>query len=364
MLLPIRNGLAPSAVFLGLNALMREVLLASCSGRAVDQSNLSEDIWDAAQANEPTRVRLQAVRDAIAAIDTNIRYELYLAFQEMTSVRPLFSDKTLAIPELPEAVATELKKLAAHLFERTSKLADITRACGETIKDHYNRYIAAPSPGNGNVCGMCATEILSQRRSYISANEQWRAPYDHLLAKDTYPQFGVDPDNLLPTCHTCNSKAKLAKDLLHNSEGDRRICFDPWVEHAHGKVILTLDFDLIDLTPKVSLIMMPADATEQEKLETWNYTYRIKERIDGEFITLREKLAEDLDPSSLENFKRSIESKKNIKINTARLTPYNYWRSLLYAALTNLPDQILEQLRMLSVEGLNPYGDAAATYGI
>ncbi|HHZ6872719.1 TPA: hypothetical protein ACWLT0_003898 [Pseudomonas aeruginosa] len=364
MLLPIRNGLAPSAVFLGLNALMREVLLASCSGRAVDQSNFPEDIWHAVQANEPTRAHLQAVRDVIDATDTNIRYELYLAFQEVTSVRQLFSDQTLAIPEPPEAVTAELKKLAAHLFERTSKLADITRACGESIKDHYSRYSADPAPGNGNVCGMCATELLSQRRSYISANEQWRAPYDHLLAKEKYPQFGVDPDNLLPTCHTCNSKAKLAKDLLHNSEGDRRICFDPWVEHAHGKVILRIDFDLIDLTPKVSLFMTPADVAEQEKLETWNDVYRIKERIDGEFITLREKLAEDLDPSSLENFKRSIESKKIIKMSAARLTPYNYWRSLLYAALTNFPDQTLEQLRILSLEGLDPYGDAAATYGI
>lgn len=364
MLLPIRNGLAPSAVFLGLNALMREVLLASCSGRAVDQSNFPEDLWDAAQANEPTRARLQAVRDAIAAIDTNIRYELYLAFQEMTSVRPLFSDQTLAIPEPPEAVTAELKKLAAHLFERTSKLAEITRACGETIKDHYNRYSTDPAPGNGNVCGMCATELLSQRRNNVSAHDQWRAPYDHLLAKDKYPQFGVDPDNLLPTCHTCNSKAKLAKDLLYNPAGHRRIFFDPWIEHAHGQVTLGVDFDLIDLTPKVTLSMTPTGLTNQNKLATWDDVYRIKERIEGEFLTLREKLAEDLDSSDLEAFKRSIKNKKTIKLNTARLTPYNYWRGLLYASLTKLPDQLLEQLRTLSLDGLDPNGDAAATYGI
>lgn len=364
MLFPVRAGLTPSAVFHGLHVLMREVLLASCSGRAVDQSTFPVGLWDAVQSNEPTRTRLQALRDAIQAADVEIRYELYLAFYETASARQLFSDLTPAIPAPPEAVTAELKKLATHLFESTSKLVDITSACGETVKDHYNRYSADPAPGNGNVCGMCATELLAQRRSEVSANEQWRAPYDHILPKDKYPQFGVDPDNLLPICNTCNSKAKLAKDLLHDPEGLRRVCFDPWSESAHELLTLQVNFDFINLTPKVTLVMNPVNPTSQCKLAAWDEVYRIKERIEGEFRTLREKLAEDLDSRSLAAFKLSIENKKIIRLNTVRLTPYNYWRSLLYSSMLRLPDPLLEKLRTLTPNGLDPNGDAAATYGI
>ncbi len=35
----------------------------------------------------------------------------------------------------------------------------------------------------------------------------------------------------MPICHTCNSKAKLAKDLLHKN-GLRRLSFSPWTESA------------------------------------------------------------------------------------------------------------------------------------
>ncbi|MNV62527.1 hypothetical protein D3C71_1550760 [compost metagenome] len=209
---------------------------------------------------------------------------------------------------------------------------------------------------------MCATERLAQRRSGVSADSQWRAPYDHLLAKDKYPQFGVDPDNLLPVCFTCNSKAKLAIDILFNSEGVRRTFFDPWSEGAHGKVKLRVDF--LDISPVVCWGIMASNQEDVEKLTTWNEVYKIKERIEGEFISLHEKLSEDLDFRDLAAFKASIESKAEVKMNYARLTPFNYWRGLLYESLLLLSDQSLEQLRVLCHDGLDPHGDAAATYGI
>lgn len=362
MLLPVRTGLFPSAVFEGLNALLREIILASCAGRAIDEFILPNGFWNAVQENKPTRERLQALEGVIATASHEVRYELYLGLHGVTSVRLLFGDSGITIPDPPEDIKDELKKSAVHLFERTSKLVGVARACGETVMDHYIRYSADKPPGNGNVCGMCATELLAQRQSAVSAENQWRAPYDHLLAKETYPQFGVDPGNLLPICHTCNSKAKLAKDLLRNSAGLRRTCFDPWVESAHGQVVLQVD--LLDISPKAICEMVSDDPVIQSKLITWNDVYRIKERVEGEFLSLREKLAEDLELGNLALFKRSIESKKAIKLNRTRLTPYNYWRSLLYSSLLLLPDQQLEQLRALCLDGLDPNGDAAATYGI
>ena len=304
MLLPVRVGLSPSAVFHGLNNLMREVLLASCSGRLVDSSTLPEGLWDAIQSNGPTQACLQSLRDTIAAIDAELRYEIYLSVYGTTSARLLFGASGFEIYEPPEAVKTELNKFVVHLFERTSKLVGITKACGETVMDHYLRYSADLAPGNGNVCGMCATEQLAQRQSNVPAVDQWRSPYDHLLAKDTYPQFGVDPDNLLPICHTCNSKAKLAKDLLRSPAGLRRTCFDPWSESAHGQVSLQVSF--LGILPKATWTIVPTNPINQRKLTTWNDVYRIKERVEGEFLSLREKLAEDLQLENLTLFKISI----------------------------------------------------------
>lgn len=362
MLLPIRAGLRPSAVFRSLNNLMREVLLASCSGRPIDESTLPCGLLVAAQANPDTNTHLLNLHTAIAALNPMDRYELYLGTREAASVRLLFTDPNSSILDISDTVNIELKKLSIHLFKNSSKLVDIATACGETVKDHYNRYSAKPPLGNGNICGMCATEQLAQKRRNVAASDQWRAPYDHLLAKDKYPQFGIDPDNLLPICHTCNSKAKLAKDLLHNTAGLRRTFFDPWVESAHQKVALKIEF--IDIFPTATWKITTTDPINQNKLTTWNDVYQIKDRIEGEFISLREKLSEDLIFDDLEVFKTSIENKAKIRLRSSRLTPYNYWRGLLYSSMLELSDHQLEHLRALCIASLNLDDDIAATYGV
>ena len=362
MLLPVRAGLAPSAVFKGLNTLMRELLLASCSGRVVDESALPYGLWTAVQANAATYACVQTLSVAITALDQESRYQLYLGVRTAPSVRQLFTDPNAVTLEIPEAVNVELKNLTTHLFKSSSTLAGITKACGETVMDHYNSYSAIHPQGNGNVCGVCATEQLAQRRHGVAANDQWRAPYDHLLAKEKYPQFGIDPDNLLPICHTCNSKAKLAKDLLHNLAGLRRTCFDPWTESVQGQVNLQIDFQ--DISPKVTWVMTPLTPENQSKLTTWDEVYRIKGRVEGEFLSLQEKLAEDLDCEDLTAFKHSITTKARTRKRLERTTPFNYWRHLLYDSLLLLVDADLEQLRMLCQAALDPNGDAAATYGI
>ncbi|CAI8755373.1 HNH endonuclease [Pseudomonas sp. IT-196MI5] len=362
MLLPVRAGLAPSAVFRGLNALVREALLASCSGRTIDESTLPYGLWNAAQANLATDACFQALAVAIRALDDEGRLQLYLGVRTASSVRQLFTDPIAATQEIPEAVNVELRNLTTHLFKSSSTLAGITQACGETVMDHYNRYSAIHPPGNGNVCGICATEYLAQRRGRIAANEQWRAPYDHLLAKEKYPQFGIDPDNLMPICNTCNSKAKLAKDLLHNLAGQRRMCFDPWTENFQGQV--NLNIDLQDISPGVTWSMSPQPLTNQSKLATWDEVYRIKERIEGEFSSVEVKLAEDLDCTDLAAFKHSLTAKAHARKQFERRTPFNYWRHLLYRSLLRMADTDLEQLRTLCHATLDPNGDAETTYGI
>lgn len=52
---------------------------------------------------------------------------------------------------------------------------------------------------------------------------------DHFLPKSAYPLLAVDPSNLVPSCHFCNSKRKLSR---HPWDGDGIL--DPAVDDAHA----------------------------------------------------------------------------------------------------------------------------------
>jgi hypothetical protein len=362
VLLPMRPGLAASLLFTGLNALLLEVVRSRSTGTPFDGAVLPAGLWAAIHDNNKTQRLLEQLNAAIDELSAPERAELLAAVERAQTIRPLFCDRALNAPEIPAALRDPLWAFTSNLFSHTAKLVGVTAACGEAVMDHYQRYAADAPPGNGNVCGMCGTEYLAQRRTGIGAAEQWRAPYDHLLAEAKYPLFAVHPENLLPVCRSCNEKAKLAKDLLFDDDGHRRVCFDPWSEDAHDQVNLIGEFQ--DLLPRVSMTMTGPSRDHQDKLITWNAVYRIKERVEGEFLSLREKLAEDLNIQDLEAFKKSLADKAGARSEAARLTPGNFWRGLLYRSLLSLPDDLLEQLRSFSEAGVDPDGDAAAVFGI
>ena len=362
MLFPMRAGLAQCQLFVGLNALLLEVLRSAATSTRIDETDLPAGLLVAVRRNSPTNRLLGQVNSAAATLSQAERDQLLVAVQAARTVRPLFSDCTISTPDVPDSLRAPLKEFSTHLFSQTAKLVKVIAACGESVMDHYSRYAADEPPGNGKVCGMCGTEYLAQFRADVEASEQWRAPYDHLLAKDTYPIFAVHPENLMPVCVTCNSKAKLRQDLLHDGPGQRRKCFDPWGECAHERVDLAPDFGSV--SPRVSLTMTGLTASERDKLSTWDDVYRIKERIEGEFLSLREKLAEDLDLSDLNAFRASLTQMAGKRMGAVRLTPYSFWRAKLFNSMATLPDQPLEQLRELCVEGLDPDGDRADIFGI
>jgi len=203
MLFPMHQGLAASFVFTGLNAFLLQYLQATATGTALNETALPAGLWAAIQANQKTIDLVEGVRVAIDNLDDNQREAVYLAAQDAHMVRQLLTDPTSAIPMVPESLHAGLKALGFHLYSRTSDLVGVIGACGESVQDHYIRYSANPPAGNGRVCGMCGTEYLAQWRANVAEGDQWRAPYDHLLAKDSYPLFALHPENLLPVCRTC-----------------------------------------------------------------------------------------------------------------------------------------------------------------
>ena len=166
----------------------------------------------------------------------------------------------------------------------------------------------------------------------IEENSQWRAANDHLLSKDIYPIFAVHPDNLVPLCETCNSKAKLAKDLLNKKHKghprERRLCFFPFTECCEEYVGVRIDQEELRLYAKVTIHSENPEI--QEKLFTWNEVYRITARVEGKFAHLTSLVDSDCPAENLEDFRQMIKDKANSCKKYCRLEGWNYWKYRLY----------------------------------
>lgn len=332
MLFAISPNLQQSKVFDGLNRFLRETMLATLEGRQVDETDLPAGLCAAVTGNPPTCAAIDALVANLSALHQRQKQGLKDALALNTEPCAFLADRTEPLPYIPDAVFPALKTLAVHLFQRTAKLKGVEQACGECIDDHYARFRHANAPGNGNVCCVCGTEYLAQVRADENDNEQWRGPYDHLLAKDLYPLYGVHPENLLPICNTCNSKAKLAKDLVLK-DGSRRLSFLPWIEYALLQEIEVVVDDVNVLFPRVVVNFRSADPDRQEKLATWDDVYQIKSRVEGEFRELGAKLAEDARAPDDASFLEKLRDVGRAKAEAQKLTPFNYWRARVFAAV-------------------------------
>lgn len=361
MLFAIRPHLQQSKVFDGLNRFLRETMLAALEGRPVDETNLPAGLCAAVAENPPTCAAIDALVAKLSALPQRQKHALRDSLALNTEPCAFLADRTEPLPYIPDPVFPALKTIAVHLFQRTAKLRGVEQACGECIDDHYARFRNGSAPGNGNVCCVCGTEYLAQVRADENDNEQWRGPYDHLLAKDLYPLYGVDPKNLLPICNTCNSKAKLAKDLVLK-DGVRRLSFSPWAEHASMQEIEVVVDDANDLFPRVVVNLRSNDPDRQEKLATWDDVYEIKSRVEGEFKELAAKLAEDAHAPSDAFFLLNLREVGLAKARAERLTPFNYWRARVYAAVRSMNPRSREALRRATAPAPQAIQDMEALF--
>lgn len=361
MLFDIRPNLQQSKVFDGLNLFFVETMLAALESRPVDETHFPVGLCAAIAGNQPTRTAVDTLAAKLSALDQWQKQALKDELAVRTDPCAFLSDRAAPLPAIPEAVFPALKALAIHLFQRTAKLKDVEQACGERINDHYARFRHCDAPGNGNVCCVCGTEYLAQVRADENDNDQWRGPYDHLLAKDLYPLYGVDPKNLLPICNTCNSKAKLAKDLVLK-DGVRRLSFSPWTERVTLEEIEVVVDDSNGLLPRVVVNFKGGNPDRSEKLATWDDVYKIKSRVEGEFKELAAKLAEDAHAPNDASFLQKLREVGLAKAKAQRLTPFNYWRARVYAAVIDMNPGSREALRQATALTLQAIQDMEALF--
>lgn len=266
------------------------------------------------------------------------RRELYESISECQNIEIFFDDIQADLPQLePEKLASALKALTTHLFLRTKSLSEAKRQSGSSIEGHYQDFLRANN--NSTLCYVCGTECLSQNRENLADEDQWRADYDHVLCKDKYSIYAVHPGNFIPTCHTCNSKAKGARNLLVNGVGERRKAFYPLppsrescyayaTVEVQPKTVDRLMVNPLD-TPIEKVLVNFSNAPEQllDKISVWREVYQVPSRVENRVaVSFCESISSRLlEPRNFEEFYDYLRRSSGRMPSDCHLSEFSFW---------------------------------------
>jgi hypothetical protein len=221
------------------------------------------------------RSRLQNYQREVLRLSNDQLRSLIKAISEQNDIVHLLSGERNCgtIEELTTTIRQPIRELFEFGFDL---LADLG------IRDRQYQIIFNATPFH--ICPFCGYE-------YFDGPGAPREPLDHYLAKSKYPFAAVNPRNLVPMGGKCNSKYKLAKDILYKEDGTRRKVVDPYncksiqlslknskpFEGNHA--IFPLPLWLIEFEPIT------------EELSTWDSVFDIKQRyqrdvLDADFMSM------------------------------------------------------------------------------
>ena len=160
--------------------------------------------------------------------------------------------------DLPQNVRDPLKHFFEKAFEMLTRLG---------IRD--NNYKAFLALIEHRICGFCGCE-------YFSGASSKREPLDHYLAVSLYPFAGANARNLVPMGPKCNSSYKGVQDILRDSLGVRRLCFDPYAAAPVQVSLLASHLFAREDGLPLWQVDLVGDAV---RIETWDAVFDIKRRI-------------------------------------------------------------------------------------
>ena len=129
------------------------------------------------------------------------------------------------------------------------------------------------------LCPFCGCE-------YFDSPKGPREALDHYLAESRYPFAATNLRNLAPIGHKCNSKYKLAKDILHRDDGSRRRAFDPY---QTDELQVLVDGSQVNQGIDGPLISewVVNFSIEGEETETWDQVFSIRKRYTRDILEER-----------------------------------------------------------------------------
>lgn len=354
MLFPLDPNTPQCAVFEVLNNELLHFLRSSIHARVFNENLFSEYHFDGEEirsvcwTNEPTREKFRILWKALPKriVDRQALYDLVFNSQ---NVSVYFFDSNRPLPQLQgPKLFKAFKSLTTHLFTRTMNLESAKDESKSSINQHYGAFKQANQ--NSPLCYICGTELLSQDRIGLNIDDNWRADYDHILCKDKYPIYSAHPGNFVPTCHTCNSKAKGAKDALNGRLGRRKAFYPlpPSQESCYQSAMIVPHFlelaDFIDGDWESPLSASPvtfpnAPVAISSKIEVWEELYEVPQRVEQHIVTnFCERIAGDLNLTSQDNFddfSHQLQRAARSQPADMKRTEWKFWFYLLYCFLHN-----------------------------
>jgi len=275
MLFRLKTGTPISVIFTALNIELIHFLEKSVQAKRFSRGLFSPDFGEAIWENSKTKEKFQQLWMNLKVLPENQRATVALAVKDHQDLSIFFGTLDIRPPMIGASLGDYVDAVTRHLFNRTSHLAGIERLSTETLNTHFNVFKNI----NGKVCCACGIQPLAEYRANIADDDQWRSAFDHVLALTHFPYYGIHAKNLIPCCDHCNSKAKGQKNMLCSDDGTPRRAFYPHSESCNEYVALELEFGQITITPRLKLVA--CEPSIQEKLNTWNAVYVIKDRIEG-----------------------------------------------------------------------------------
>ncbi|AQS61030.1 hypothetical protein AGRHK599_LOCUS2082 [Rhizobium rhizogenes] len=176
-----------------------------------------------------------------------------------------YQECATALPKI-HALAVDLFSTA---FERLSVIKSPDH--DDAIRDwHFDLIFNAFKK---KTCAACGLEKLERPDADIP-----RPDLDHYLSISQYPFAGVNLMNLTPMGIACNTRYKLAKDVLNDDAGSRTDSFDPYGElrgtiSLEGSRFLPADHAVAEW--RVSIVPDTAMGVN------WDRLFKIKSRYSG-----------------------------------------------------------------------------------
>jgi hypothetical protein len=169
-----------------------------------------------------------------------------------------------AISDLPKHIQKPVTELFSFAFKLLTPLG---------LRDYH--YKAIFEATEDHVCPFCGCE-------YFDAPGAPREALDHYLSESKYPFAAANLRNLVPMGNKCNSRYKLAQDILRRNDGTRRRSFDPY---NHGRIRICLDnsqpFAGTDGTvPQWQIDFEP----NTEEATTWDDVFKVRERYKRDIL--------------------------------------------------------------------------------
>ena len=232
--------------------------------------------------------RLNTYRAALENLTLGQQEQILQALHDQNEIALLLScqHNCKAITDLPQPIREPAKELFKFAFELLTDL--------EIRDKHYKViYDAVPS----HTCPFCGCENFDAPRIP-------REALDHYLAESKYPFAASNLRNLVPMGNKCNSRYKLAKDILIRDDGTRRKSFDPY--NSTG-IKLSLENSQPFAGTPTTIGQAPRWQIEfesnTEEVLTWDEVFHIRERYEKDVLDPKFK-------SWLDDFKHWCKSAK------------------------------------------------------